>query len=53
MWYQQYCFVLKRNVHTQCCMQFQTKIKNLETQNPREFCNILKSETDYNSTEID
>ena len=34
-------------------MQFQTKIRNLKTQYPREFWNILKSETNYKSTEID
>ena len=34
-------------------MQFQTKIINLKTQNPREFWTILKSETKYKYTEID
>ena len=29
------------------------KIRNLKTQNPREFWNILKSEANYKSTEID
>ena len=39
-----------KRTHT---MQFQRKIRNLKTQNPREFWNILKSETNYKSTEID
>ena len=36
-----------KRTHT---MQFQTKIRNLKTQNPREFWSILKSETNYKST---
>ena len=49
---QQYKKLVSKTKRTHT-MQFQTKIKNFKTQNPREFWNILKSETNYKSTEID
>ena len=49
---QQYKKLVSKTKRTHT-LQFPTKIRNLKTHNQREFWNILKSETNYKSTEID